>query len=105
MSKSLAVILADPNGFQPPLVAAALAELRKLPMQDAIHIAKRSWGIVADGLDQSQATVLREALQAKGVASVVLPSDSVAEPRTANSIKQAIPEKDGLGIVIKPPGR
>jgi hypothetical protein len=82
-----AVLLAKPEDFKALELARALAAMRKVPEQDMIPAAKRSWGIVEQDLSQEQAAELEGGLSKAGIASFSLPSKLIEELPPVQAMK------------------
>jgi hypothetical protein len=58
-------------------LARALAATRQTPVQDQVLAAKRAWGIVAEDLEEQEATALARDLSAAGIESFACPGTAL----------------------------
>ena len=58
-------------------LAKALAAVRKTPLQDQMIAAKRSWGILAENLSETDAQDLVQQLRPGGVETIMLPQSAL----------------------------
>lgn len=96
-----AVVLSKPEFLDWPRLGKALASFRKIPMQDAAHDAKNSWGIVAENLDEKGASELSRCLDQSGLGGVVVPKAKLAQIRPANLLNQIALNMEGLQVEAK----
>lgn len=68
-----AVLIADDASLRPADIARALAAARKVPTLDLMGPARRSWGIIEEGVSKAAADDTRRALAQGGLAALAVP--------------------------------
>ncbi len=85
-------------------LARAFERLPNLTKQDAVVRAKDAAGVLATQLSQGDADILRQALGAEGIASLIIDQASLPVLPKARTVRRAIPQDDGL-VIFDPLGR
>ncbi|MCB4757148.1 MAG: hypothetical protein LHV69_09025 [Elusimicrobia bacterium] len=97
-----AVILTEPAAFNPSVVAKVLVEYKKVPMPDAMHVARRLWGIIEEKTTGEEALKLKLCLEGAGLASMILPFDVLAPLPGEEMVKKAVFSDVGLKAECRP---
>ena len=103
-STGSAVVLTNPEPFDPVSVARTLAEIDKQPYLDIIPHIRRGWGVLREGLEASAAADLCQQLSQAGLGVAVVPAERVVVPRPAKDVKGFRAESDGFSFVPPPNG-
>jgi len=82
-----AVLLPRADRVDAPRIARALARFLEVPVHDAAVRARRSCGIVAEGLGEEQARALAKRLEEEAVGGWVLKGDALATVPLAEPLK------------------
>lgn len=77
-SAAFSVLLPKPGALDAPRVARALSRFLGVPVHDAAVRARRSCGIVAEGLNEEQAKDLAKRLEEEALGGWVLRDDALA---------------------------
>lgn len=84
---AFSVLLPRPDRLDAPRVARALSRFLGVPIHDAAARARRSCGIVAEGLSEDQARDLAKRLEEEALGGWVLRDDALATVPAPHSIK------------------
>ncbi|MBI5203162.1 MAG: hypothetical protein HY925_16345 [Elusimicrobia bacterium] len=84
---AFSVLLPSPERLDAPKVARALSRFLNVPIHDAAARARRSCGIVAEGLSEEQAKDLAKRLEEEALGGWVLRDDALATVPAPNAIK------------------
>lgn len=84
---AFSVLLPRPDRLDAPKVARALSRFLGVPIHDAAARARRSCGIVAEGLSEDQARDLAKRLEEEALGGWVLRDDALAVVPAPHSIK------------------
>src|SRR4051812_49001059 len=82
------VILTQRDKRNPIALAKALASIRKTPLQDQLHVAKRGWGVVQAHLEQAAAGLLNDQLNKAGIPSAVIADEALMTLPAAEPLKK-----------------
>ncbi len=86
-STTFAVLLERPDACDARVLARALAQVRKTPLQDQLMVAKSSWGIIAEKLGENEAGDLAAGLKSAGLSVVVFPAAELAVLPAADGVR------------------
>jgi len=94
------VILATPEYPDIMALAKALAAIRRAPVQDQVHVAKRAWGIISEHLSEADAGTLVDSLRRAGIECRVVAGEAIAPlPPAETLLKMEAGVADSLALI------
>jgi len=96
-----AVLLKNPKTYHPPTIAKVIQAFREIPYQDAIHLARASWGILGENLEKVKAENLIDLLPVASLEGVLWPQDKLSDLPMAKALTGLEFSDDTLRINIK----
>ena len=101
MSEKFAVLLADPESYDPMAVAKALAAIRGVPLQDAIAPARAAGGLLLENADEKAARDLAARFDRAGFPSVVVLQEKVLPLPPVQGVSSLTFLPDGVEVVLE----
>lgn len=105
IDSTLAVILDKPEHLDWVKMAQSIAAVKKIPQQDALHEAKRGWGVIAENVDAATAEQLTAALEKNGLGAKTIPAEKIPKPKAPHLIQKMDILDGGWEIEVKPGDR
>ena len=95
------VLLEDPVGTAPLVLAEALAAFKKIPLQDAAYLVKRSWGFILVDSPEDEARALVSYLYQQGIKARALLTDQVKILPPPKMIKELSFLQSGVAATLE----
>lgn len=93
-----AVLLSDPAALLSPKIAEAMARFQKVPIADMGAPARRSWGIIAQGLPKAEGQRLLDHMGALGLGGLVIPENLIEDLPPAQRLDSLEPGGERLSL-------
>lgn len=91
-----AVLISEPGHLKPVEIAKVLAVFRRVPVQDVVPAARKSWGILEENLEDGTAREMADSLKAAGLGAIALPQGLMEDLPSAQAVSKMPFSTEGL---------